>query len=208
MTSATRLTPIFVSALLAMIVLVLGGLAPRPEGSTSGRRWLLDTRFDDVRVMGVQTSAGPRTFYYMSFKAVNRTGRDQILAPTFDLVDGDGRISRAGKDVPAEAYAAAMARLNNPLLKDPVSTIGPIGTGEENAVEGLVVWSCDDLTPGPITIYAAGFSGETAAIQPPGEGQRLVILRKTRELRFADPGDLSGRRDEPLGLIEANWVMR
>lgn len=191
---------------LALAATFMGGLAPQPDGLA--RRWLLDTTFGPLRVLSVETSSGPRAFYYMTFKAVNNTGRDQVLAPTFDLVDGEGNITKAGKDVPAEATAAAIARLNNPLLQDAVSVIGPIGTGAENAKEGVVVFACEDLTPGAIKVYAAGFSGETAAVKPPQKDARLVILRRTRELKFADPGDLSGRRDLPLELVDQGWVMR
>lgn len=191
---------------LSVACLLAGGLAPQPDALS--RRWMLDTTFGPLRVLSVETPAGPRAFYYMTFKAVNNSGREQVLAPSFELVDGDGVITRAGRDVPSEAVAAAMARLNNPLLQDPISTIGPIGTGIENAKEGLVLFAAEDLTPGPVTVYAAGFSGETALVRPPGEGARLVILRRTRELRFHDPGDLGGRRDVPLDLVESGWVMR
>lgn len=198
----------------AMIAGVMGGLAPQPEAVP--RRWQLDVSWGPMRVMTVSTSNGPRSFYYISYEAVNSSGRDITFAPTFEMVDGDGQITRAGKDVPQEAVSAAQVKLGGGLIEDPISVIGPMSQGRENAKAGFVVFAANDLTPGELRVYAAGFSGETALVRTPEVRQadgtkaasQLVTLRRTKELRFTDPGDLAGRRDTPLDLAEARWVMR
>lgn len=197
-----------------MIAVVLGGLAPQPEAVP--RRWQLDVNWGPMRVLTVATSVGTRSFYYMGYEAVNTSGRDITFAPTFELVDGDGLVTRAGKDVPQEAVSAAQAKLGGALIEDPISVIGPMSQGRENAKVGFVVFACNDLTPGEMRVYAAGFSGETALVRTPevrtAQGgklaSQLITLRRTKELRFSDPGDLAGRRDLPLDLAEARWVMR
>ncbi len=215
MTTAARCfgSPRCWGVLVSLLTLVAGALsaalAPVPEASP--RRWLLDVNFGPLRVMSVQTDKGARAFYYLTYTATNRSGKDQSFAPTFDLVDGDMMVTRAGANVPDEALRAAKARIADALVEDPIAVIGTIGQGAENAKSGFVVFSCEDLTPGRITVYAAGFSGETAVIRTPdtaaGPGG-LVTLRRTMALQYNDPGDLANRRDVPLDLIEAGWVMR
>jgi hypothetical protein len=197
-----------------MIAGVLGGLAPQPEAVP--RRWILDVNWGPMRIMTVPTAAGTRSFYYLSYEAVNSSGRDITFAPAFELVDGDGVVTRAGKDVPPEALTAAQSKLGGELIEDPISVIGPMSQGRENAKVGFVVFAAADLTPGEVRVYAAGFSGETALVRTPEVRQadgskaasQLVTLRRTKELRYTDPGDLAGRRDVPLDLAESRWVMR
>ena len=187
------------------------GLAPEPAGIP--KQWQLQVDFGSLRVWSTTTSDGPRSFYYMTYKAVNRTGEDVVFAPSFELVDGDGKITRSGTGVPAEVTTALKSRSGGTLVEDQITIIGTMLQGEENAKEGIVVWRCEDMTPGAVSVFAAGFSGETALVKVPGKkddkGRDLTAtLRKTREIDFADPGDLASRRDTPLDVSESKWVMR
>lgn len=192
---------------LAAATLTLGGAASAP------RNWTLETDFGPLRVISVQTADGPQVFFYMTYKATNRTGRDLVFAPSFELVQGDGTVITAGRGVPAGLSKTLIERLSNPMLQDQISIIGTIQHGSDNAKEGLVIFPTVSLSPGAVTVYAAGFSGETKLIRLPGQTDErgrpvFATLRKSRELKFADPGDLTSRRDLPLDLNEANWLMR
>lgn len=206
---------LFISSLVlaaaALTFVVSGGLAPEP--SAVAKRWQLQVEFGPLRVYSTSTDSGPRTFFYQTYKAVNRTGQDVIFAPSFDLVDSEGTITRSGRSVPDSVTKALINRLGNPLMQDQISIMGTILQGEENAKEGVVVWACENFRPGQINVYAAGFSGETAMVKVPGlkdeKGKDVFItLRKTRQLTFTNPGDIVSRGDAPIETSSAKWIMR
>lgn len=201
----------FVLAAAALTVAFTGGMAPEP--SAVAKRWQLQVDFGPLRVYSTTTDSGPRTFYYQTYKAVNRTGQDVVFAPSFDLVDSTGKVNKSGLAVPDSVTQTLIKRLGNPLVQDQVSVMGTILQGDENAKEGIVIWPCENFRPGDLTVYAAGFSGETAQVKVPGakdeKGKDLTItLRKTRQLTFADPGDLANRGDRPIDSTDAKWIMR
>ncbi len=202
-------------SLLALMSLALWFpiLALAPEPDAVPRRWELDVAFGPLRVGTVDVEGqGPRPFYYLTYKATNPSRKDLLLAPSFELADGSGRVFRSGRDVPAAATAALIERQQNPFLKDQIAVLGPILQGPEHAREGLVAWPAESLKPDSLTVYAAGFSGESATITPPGDvdGKPAtpMILRKTRMIRFEKLGDLTARGDTPIPVAEARWIMR
>ncbi|MFT3686575.1 MAG: hypothetical protein QM783_16940 [Phycisphaerales bacterium] len=200
---------LFVTAL--MTVAFTGGAAPEP--SAVSKRWQLQAEFGQLRVFSTKTDGTPRAFYYMTYKTVNRTGQDVVFAPSFDLVDGAGQVVKSGRSVPESVTKARLQRVNNPLVQDQVSILGTILQGEENAKEGLVIWPCENLRPGEINVYAAGFSGETALVKVPGakdeKGNEVTAtLRKTRQITFKDPGDIMNRGDQPIEQNATKWIMR
>jgi len=195
----------------AIAFVTAGGLAPEPAAVP--KRWQLQVEFSPLRVFSIETDAGPRSFLYQTYKAVNRTGQDVIFAPSFDLVDSEGLVVRSGRGVPESVTKAILARLGNPLIQDQIAIMGSILQGVENAKEGIVVWPCENFRPGEINVYAAGFSGETALVKAPGlkdeKGKDLFItLRKTRQMTFANPGDLVGRGDQAIEPTATKWIMR
>lgn len=211
MTLKNLLISALMLAAAVLTVAFAGGLAPEP--SAVAKRWQLQADFGPLRVFSTTTDSGPRTFYYLTYKALNRTGQDVIFAPSFDLVDGSGSVVKSGRSVPDSVNKAIMARLGNTLIQDQITILGTILQGEENAKEGLVVWPCENFRPGEVTIYAAGFSGETAQVKAPGlkdeKGNDVIVtLRKTRQLTFKNPGELSNRGDTPIDLADAKWIMR
>ena len=78
-----------------------------------------------------------------------------------------------------------MARLGNTLIQDQITILGTILQGEENAKEGLVVWPCENFRPGEVTIYAAGFSGETAQVKAPASRTRRATTSSSPSARPA-----------------------
>ncbi len=196
---------------LSLMALPLAGLAPQPDPVP--RRWELDVVFGPLRIGAVEIEGvGAQPFYYLTYKATNNSQRDLLLAPSFELADGSGTVIRSGRNVPPAATQALIARQQNPFLKDQIAVLGPILQGPEHAREGLVAWPAESLKPDSLTVYASGFSGESASVQPPaghdGSPHPTVVLRKTRMLTYEKPGDLTGRPDAALPLAAARWVMR
>lgn len=202
-----RLALLAVAILAILGVGTLAGLAPEP--SPVPKRWQLDVEFGPLRTAVVKVDGVDRLFYTLTYKATNNSGQDVVLAPAFDLVGEDGKVHRSGRGVPAEVTKTLLARLGNPYLEDQIAILGTLQQGPENAREGLVIWPVTDISPGEVVVYAAGFSGETAFVDPPAgtKGER-VTLRKSRMLRHAAPGELANRRDDPLARLEERWIMR
>jgi hypothetical protein len=199
---------------LAILTLVFGGLAlspavaaPQPDAIPS--RWEFDLRPGPLRITTVNVEGvGPRAFFYMPYYVENNSGEDRFLAPRFELATEEGDVIRSGgSNVPREVTKTIIARFQNELLEDEISMLGPILQGPENAREGVVIWPATDLKVDEVTVYASGFSGETKQFVRPDNGE-VVVLRKTRMLRHATPGNIDATSDQPFRRTVDRWIMR
>ena len=202
------------TALLAVLTVVFGGLAlspaiaaPQPDAIPS--RWEFDLRPGPLRVTTVHVDGvGPRAFFYMPYYVENNSGDDRFLAPRFELATEEGEVIRSGgSNVPREVTRTIIARFQNELLEDEISMLGPILQGPENAREGVIIWPATDLKVDEVTVYASGFSGETKQFVRPDNGE-VVVLRKTRMLRHATPGNIDATSDQPFRRTVDRWIMR
>jgi len=81
----------------------------------------------------------------------------------------------------------------------------------ELARDGLVIWPCNNLAVDEVSIYAAGFSGETRAVEVKTSGSMAVervMLRKSLMLRYRTPGEIHNQGSDPLEQIESRWILR
>lgn len=176
-------------------------------------RWELEFKPGHLRLAQAPEAIGGGLYLYLTYDVTNYSGHDLQLVPSFTLATSTGQLRSSGQDVPRRVTDFILRRLGNPQLQDQVAIIGPMLQGEEHARSGVVIWPVDRLDPGLLTVYAAGFSGEsdtlTLANPVTGEFERFVF-RKTRMLRHIVPGELmpAVQRDEPLARIEERWVMR
>lgn len=184
--------------------------APEPEPVPV--RWEFDFREGPLRMAVVDVpGVGPRKYFYLTYRVVNFSGEDRMLAPSFDLVSSEGEVLRSGRNVPTVVTQEIMRRIGNPLLRDQLSVVSTLNQGIEHARFGLVIWPASDLDIDEVSVFASGFSGENApytTVDPETGEVVRHLLRKTRMLRYALPGDLVDRGSEPFDLVEARWVMR
>jgi len=203
-------TPI--ASVLMLFAMAMGLCAMAPEPNPVPQRWQFDVRPGDLRFAKFETPDGQlRGYFFLTYRVVNNTKEDLLLAPLFELTTENGDIVRSGRDVPQSVMKKIMAEVDNPLTQDQISILGTLLQGEENGREGVVVFSDVDISARIITIYATGFSGETAPydVTDPKTGKvRKELLRKTLSLEYKLPGDVTGRVNEPLPLFEQRWVMR
>ncbi len=192
---------------LVLSVAVLTG-ASAPEPDPVSKRWQLDLQPGPLRIttMSVGTT-GPRAYFYFTYVVTNNSGQDLLFAPAFELANDEGDVLRSGRQVPLEVTRALISAQDNSFLQDQISIIGQLLQGRENARDGIAIWPANDLNADDVTIYAAGFSGETATVEGPATKQKAV-LRKTLMLRYAVHGDLVGQGTRPLDLSEQRWIMR
>lgn len=204
--------PTFVLAALAGLLSAGSMGVGAPEPDPVPRRWQLDVKLGPLRLAKIDVQgAGPRAFYYMTYKVTNASGTDVLLAPAWDLATSDGRITRSGRNVPAAVTQELMKTLHNDFLEDQISIIGVLMQGEENAKDGLVVWAVDDLRVDEVDIFGAGFSGEAKPLEVlnPASGQKdKVLLRKTIMARYQTPGEIEAHGNDPFEPAEIRWIMR
>lgn len=193
-----------------MACIVMACLAPEPDPVP--RRWQLDLTTGPMRVFSVDDAvSGRRQFLYMTYKVVNNTGQDLLLAPAFDLANDEGDLIRSGRDVPSGVTTAVIEQLGNPLIQDQIAILGTISQGVENARFGVVVWAADNLDVDELVVFAGGFSGETKGYDTldPRTGQTVrAMLRKALMVRYNSAGILGTRGNEPIEVLEQRWVMR
>lgn len=184
----------------------LVGLAPEPDAVP--RRWELQVDSSELRLVTIDVpNLGPRKYLYMTFKATNNSGQDMLFAPSFELSDGEGRVYRSGRDVPLFVTQQLLASTQNPFIQDQIGIIGEFLQGAENAKDGLAIWPVDGFSPAQLTVYAAGFSGETKTVTSP-DGKSKFVLRKTLRLEFQTPGDLATPSSEAYPVAARGWIMR
>ena len=189
---------------------VTAGMAPEPNPVP--QRWQFDVRPGQLRFARFDTPDGQtRGYYFLTYRVVNNTKEDLLLAPLFELTTENGDVIRSGREVPQSVTKKIMAEVDNPLAQDQISILGTLLQGEENGRDGVVIFSDVDASARDITIFATGFSGETAPyeVKDAKTGKpRKELLRKTLSLEYRLPGDVTGRVNEPLPLYDQRWVMR
>ncbi len=203
---ASRLSRLAAAVLTVASGTALLGLAPEPDPVP--RRWQLDITPGILRVTTIDVAGvGPRMYLYMDYSVVNNSGQDLLFAPAFELANGEGEILRSGRDVPQAVTEKILTSLQNSFAEDQITIIGTLLQGRENGKDGVVIWPVTDANPDRLTVYAAGFSGETATVETPKSDQRF-ILRKTLRMDFDTPGDLMGKRLNEVPVREQTWIMR
>jgi hypothetical protein len=194
-------TIVAAAALLAVAQSVLAFPKPAPVPY----RWELKFQAGDLRLY-LDEATGD-SYWYFLYEVTNRTGRDQLWAPSFVLFTDVGEILRSGDDVPARITRDLFDLLGNPLLQEQTAVIGTVQQGRENLIEGFVIWPARRLDVNELSLFVGGISGETARVQNPVTGED-VILRKTLQRDYLIPGDAVARGSDPVDLVAERWIMR
>ena len=200
------LWPIYRCVAVILLTLVTGVSAmafPKPAGVPY--RWELNFEPGDLRLYTDPTSGD--SFWYFTYTVTNRTGKDQLWAPKLILYTDGGEILEAGKDVPTRVTQELLTLLGNQFLEDQNSVIGDLLQGKEHAKEGLVIWKASNTQVNEMSLFVRGISGETAQVKNPVSGEN-VTLYKTLQRDYLIPGDAKARGNDPIGLVEEQWVMR
>lgn len=206
---ARALVPVAIALAIpaACLSVAASALAVAPEPDPVPRRWELDVEPGKLRMITLDVDGQPRSYFYLTYEVVNNSGEDVLFAPAFDLATHEGDILRSGRDVPLSVTKRIMDMLDNPLLQDQVEAIDQLLQGPENAREGLIIWPVPAMDAEQITVYLAGFSGETKTITVP-DSEESVVLRKVLMIRYNTGGTLQGRGLDAIPEVERRWIMR
>jgi hypothetical protein len=193
------------AAAVPVVLVAVAGAAGYPRPAPVPPRWELEFAPGDLRLY--VDPAENQSYWYFDYQVANRTGREQVWAPSFTLFTDCGEIIASGRGVPSRVVDDLKKLLGNPLLETQNEIIGEIFHGRENAKDGLVVWRADTLDVNELSMFIGGLSGETATVTNPATGKE-VLLRKTLERDYLVPGDVLPRGSKPIDLVEQQWVMR
>jgi hypothetical protein len=193
-------------AALAVLLAISSVLAyPRPNSVAT--RWELEFKPGDLRLYMDPGEGEVEAYWYFTYMVTNRTGRDQVWAPTFVLFTDEGEILPSGRGVPSRVAADIQELLANKFLEHQNEIIGEIYHGRDHAKEGLVVWPARTLDINEMSLFIGGVSGESVEIENPVTG-RKVVLRKTLQRDYLIPGDAAARGSKPVEMKSQQWVMR
>jgi hypothetical protein len=193
--------------------------APRPE--LAPEAWQLNFRFQDPQRISVFVPGQdkPVIYWCMLYRVINKTGRERMWYPEFELVTDTLQVIPAEKRVSPEAFAEIKRRANDPLLLPPEKVTGRLLQGEERARHGVAIFRDFDPQAKKFTIFVEGLSGELVRLKnyafnpdkPVNEDNpRYFTLRKTLELPYKFPGSPTARtRTKPQRIPEKqDWIMR
>ena len=185
---------------------VTGAALAYPKPSAVPPRWELEFEPGEFRLYVDPLEGG--TYWYFTYQVTNRTGRDQTWAPRLVLFTDRGEILASGRGVPMRVTTDLMDLLGNEMIESQNEIIGELHHGREHAKDGLVIWPAGDLEVNELSLFVAGISGETATVEHPLTGDR-VVLHKTLQRDYLIPGEALPRGSKPVELAgEQRWVMR
>ena len=180
--------------------------------------WVLDFAFKPVRIQEVETPKGRKSFFYLYYRVINKTGKPRMFVPQFTLVTDEGKardetvMPRAVAEVQRretpKAVRAIQARedIAVPLLGavDMIGYIPPSGqkVGVDDAVFGVALWELDPeiAKADAFKIYVKGLSdGAYPEKKPDGS---VVHRYKTLRIDFTCPGDHIDKKESEIRLLD------
>jgi hypothetical protein len=212
-----------VVASLVMAVTVAGGLALAADGAGSATQpgdarqghptpsivpvsWELNFRHGALERLMMPVNGEQKAFWYLRYSVINNSGRDVLFTPSFELVAETGEVSEAFKNVPNDVFTRIKELYKNQFLMSPTAIYGRLLQGEDNAKDGVIIFTDIDPEARNFQLFISGLSGETAEVKNPITG-KPVILQKTLELDFSLPGQAIGI--SPRSELKATkWVMK
>lgn len=175
------------------------------SATPSEGHWQLDFKLGELRLYRDPESGV--SYWYLTYKVINRTGQDRWWGPKFELLDDHGRLRRAGRDVPVIVTKRIEALIGNPLVEDQYQVLGEIRQGEANAKESFLVWPAGEMDATELHLFARGMSSEISTVADPKTGESHV-LHKTLRSDFRVSGDPAARGSDPVECELSQWIMR
>ncbi len=204
LTSAANTARRILPAMLVALVLCCTVWA-YPEPAAVPYRWELEFEPGELRLFYDPIDGS--SYWHFTYVVTNRTGSDQIWAPTFVLFTDVGEILVSGDGVPSRIEENLRALLGNELLETQNEIIGDIHQGREHAKDGLAVWPARNIAVNELSLFVAGISGETARVLNPITSKE-VILRKTLQRDYIIRGDAYLRGSRPVEIVGDRWILR
>jgi hypothetical protein len=207
-----------VICIFVFVCVSCGLAAPKPAVVQRGGQWTVDVQYSqplqiDVRLAGQEQ---PKRFWYTILTLTNNTVQDEIpLYLECQLVTDTFKILPAGKGVRKEVFDKIKMKHQGqyPFLESMDFTDNRLRKGADNTRDIVIIWPEFDPAAKHVSLFVAGLSNETAAMEHPVEkgadGKPVkVYLQKTLQLIYANTTDPALRSQAALAPVKQNWVMR
>ncbi len=205
--------------LISITIVTVAGLWAYPEPAVVQRPgdWTLEVAFDQPQQINVRSpgETAKKRYWYIILTLTNKSGLDVSFYPACDLMTDTFQIIGAGKDVRQAVFKQIKLRHQGryPFLEYLDFAGNKILEGVDNTKDVAVIWPDFDPKAKNITLFIAGLSNETVAIDHPvatdDHGNPIkVYLRKTLALAYSIGGDERLRAHAKLAYKGKRWVMR
>lgn len=177
-----------------------------PEPSVVPISWQLDFKHQAPERLQVTIDGKQQTYWFIRYTVTNNTGKDVLYTPEFELLTDTGAAQVAFKDVDRKIFPKIKELYKNALLESPTGILGKLLQGEDNAKDGVIIFTNLDPDARTFKIFVSGLSGETAEVKNPVT-DKPVVLQKTLVLEYNVPGQAIGIDPQPQ-LKSTTWVMK
>lgn len=206
-------------SITAMILLgaTIAMAAPEPAIVPAANQWTLNVVFTQpqqitVRVPGVRK---PQRFWYVIITATNNSEMDAPFYPSCELLTDTFQVIPAYRDTRNIVFnkIKAIHKKKYPFLESLEFADNKILQGQDNTKDLAIIWPDFDPKAKNISLFIAGLSNETIAVNHPtatdanGVAEK-IYLRKTLELQYAIGGDAELRDSGTLVFKGKRWIMR
>jgi len=189
--------------------------APKPAVVQRSQDWTVDVKYEPLQQIMLRPDdmSRPVRFWYLILTVTNNTGDDVEFYPHCELMTDTFEIIPAGKDVPPEVFEFIKARHRSlyPFLEQLDPSGMRILQGSDNTRDIAIIWPDFDMRAKEISLFIAGLSNETVAVDYPvvasGKPEK-VFLRKTLELDYSFSGDPAFRAEPKITFAGSDWIMR
>lgn len=202
-----------------------------PSALDKGDVWAFDFRFKDPRIIKVHVPGrGTRLVWYVWYQVINRTGKPETFAPTFEIVTHD--YPGVYHDEVLPSVQEAIRKIEDPpgyqdiqnsatISVKPIPVSKPPGEAFPRAVTGVAVWDASPADPKKrgkertlaettqFSIFVQGLSNGYVIVDPPAPNLKPITRHKTLQLKYKREGDRFSTDARDFKFIPpAEWVYR
>jgi hypothetical protein len=191
--------------------------APKPAVVPGANQWTLNIVFTQPQQITVKVPGEKKAqrFWYIIVTLTNNTNIDVPFYPGCELVTDTFQIISAYKNTKNAVFEKIKSRHKKkyPLLESLELADNKILQGQDNTKDLAIIWPDFDPKSKDISLFIAGLSNETKAIEHPTKkdpngNPEKIYLRKTLELQYSISGDPTLRDNTILAFKCQDWVMR
>ena len=203
-----RYAALVCAALLLPLVSAPSPAAAQVEPSVVNTSWELDFDYVHPKAIAVKGMDGKLKWYwYITYTVTNNSGEEQVFFPEFTIAYDNGEVFTANTKVPIRVFDLIKETERLDLLDRPTQVVGKLLQGDDFARESVAVWPASKGDVDEVTIFVAGFTGDSVKYTNPDTGKD-VILRRNLEIRYATPGTGNSPQAQSLKLLGQRDVMR
>ena len=209
---------LFCTVFAALPARIAAGTFPEPAVVQTSKQWTLDVVYDQPRQITLKLPGEKESkrFWYIILTLTNNNSfTDAAFYPSCELMTDTFQIVPAGKGVRGEVFRQIKLKHQGgyPFLERLDYVDNKILQGADNAVDVAIIWPDFDANAKEVTLFIAGMSNETKAINHPTKknasgNPEKVYLRKTLALKYTIGGDPKLRASAALRFKKKSWVMR